>query len=57
MRIALIRPDRIGDCVIGSVAINDLRLALPGAEIFLGRAQTDGGAFRGQGFPGETRRL
>lgn len=51
MRIALIRPDRIGDCVIGSVAVNDLLVALPGAEIFWVVRKPMGALFSGKDFP------
>lgn len=51
MRIALIRPDRIGDCVIGSVSINDLRVALPDAEIFWVVRKPMAALFAGKDFP------
>jgi ADP-heptose:LPS heptosyltransferase len=51
MNIVLIRPDRIGDCVIGSVAINDLRSALPDAEIFWVVRKPMAALFAGRGFP------
>ena len=51
MKIALIRPDRIGDCVIGSVAINDLRAALPDAEIFWVVRKPMAALFAGRDFP------
>lgn len=50
-RIVLIRPDRIGDCVIGSVAINDLRIALPEAEIFWVVRKPMAALFAGKDFP------
>lgn len=50
-RIVLIRPDRIGDCVIGSVAINDLRVALPDAEIFWVVRKPMAALFAGKDFP------
>lgn len=53
MRIALIRPDRIGDCVIGSVAINDLMIALPGAEVFWVVRKPMGALFSGKDFPAQ----
>ncbi len=51
LRIALVRPDRIGDCVIGSVAISDLRIALPDAEIFWVVRKPMAALFAGKDFP------
>ncbi len=50
-RVALVRPDRIGDCVIGSVAVNDIRRALPGAEILWVVRKPMAPLFSGKDFP------
>ncbi len=51
MRVALVRPDRIGDCVIGSVAVHDLRAALPDAEILWVVRKPMAPLFAGKSFP------
>lgn len=50
-RVALVRPDRIGDCVIGSAAVNDLRAALPGCEILWVVRKAMAPLFSGRDFP------
>lgn len=51
MRIGLIRPDRIGDCVLASCAIRDVRDARPDAEIFWIVREAVAPLFAGRDFP------
>jgi len=51
MRVVLLRPDRIGDCVIGSCAVGDLRRALPEADLLWVVRNANAGLFSGADFP------
>jgi ADP-heptose:LPS heptosyltransferase len=50
-RIALVRPDRIGDCVLASAAIRDVLAAHPRAEVFWVVREEVAPLFSGPDFP------